>query len=326
MISRKQFLKLGALGTASIPLIAQSKPFAETIKPRLNAPVVLSTWNFGIAANDAAMQVLKKGGRALDAVEQGVMIPEADETISSVGIGSFPDRDGNVTLDACIMDEKLNCGSVAYVRNYLHPISIARAVMEKTAHVMIVGQGAEDFAASLGMKKVNLLTENMKNEWQKWIKENKYTPKKIDVNNHDTIGMIALDNFGNMSGACTTSGAAWKMAGRVGDSPIIGAGMYCDNAVGGAAATGKGEAVIRICGSFLVVELMRQGMSPNDACKEAVMRLIASEPDWKNTMIGFIALRKDGEVGSYALHEGFQYAVHKDDKNTLVDSPYYTKW
>ena len=308
-------------------------PFAHRPSHPSNNPIVISTWDFGIAANQAAWEVLKSGGRALDAVEQGVKVPEADLKNQTVGKGGYPDRDGYVTLDACIMDELGNCGSVAALENITHAISIARLVMEKTPHVMLVGEGALQFALENGFKEENLLTPESEKAWKEWLKEGEYqpiinienqrfSPTKLPGNqyNHDTIGMLALDKNGNLSGACTTSGMAFKMHGRVGDSPIIGAGLYVDNEVGGATSTGVGEEVIRTVGSFLVVELMRQGYSPEDACKEAIQRIIQKKPEKaKEIQVGFLALNKKGEYGSYALQQGFTYAVCNQEKqDTLI--------
>jgi len=282
----------------------------HSVMAQTNKPVVVSTWKFGLQANEAAWKVLSKGGRALDAVEQGVRVTEADPGNGSVGIGGTPDENGKVTLDACIMDEKGDCGSVAFLQNILHPISVARKVMEETRHVMLVGKGAEEFAYEMGFKKTDLLTPKAKARWEKWRAENAEGKKQeINAENHDTIGMLALDQDGNLSGACTTSGAGFKRHGRVGDSPIIGAGMFVDNEVGGAVATGWGEAVIRIAGSHLVVELMRQGHSPEEACRLAVERLISKNPDWKEIQVGFLALNKKGESGAYCIQPGFQYAA-----------------
>lgn len=284
-------------------------------------PVVVSTWKFGMQANEAAWEVLSKGGRALDAVETGVRVTEADPNNASVGIGGTPDEQGNVTLDACIMDETGACGSVAFLQNILHPISVARKVMEETRHVMLVGKGAEEFAYEQGFEKTDLLTATAEARWKKWRAENEEGKKQeINAENHDTIGMIALDKDGNLSGACTTSGAGFKIHGRVGDSPIIGAGMFVDNEVGGAVATGWGEAVIRISGSHLVVELMRQGHSPTEACRLAVERLISKNSDWKDIQVGFLALNKNGEYGAYCIQPGFQYAAYDPDNgNQLFD-------
>ena len=299
----------------------------------VNKPIVISTWDFGKAANAEAWKILEKGNRALDAVEAGAKVPEADPSNQSVGYGGLPDREGIVTVDACIMDEFYNCGSVMCLQNILHPISVARLVMEKTPHVVLVGEGALQFAMANGFQKANLLTPESEKAWKEWLKTSKYEPiqnienklynKETDPmpggkDNHDTIGILAMDANGNLSGACTTSGMAFKMHGRVGDSPIIGAGLYVDNEVGAATSTGVGEEVIRIVGSHLVVELMRQGYSPEKACREAVRRIIRRSPDKsKNIQVGFLALNKKGEYGAYALQKGFTYAVKSQKEETI---------
>jgi len=293
-------------------------------------PIVISTWDFGKVANAGAWEILKNGGRSLDAVEAGVKIPEADPKNQSVGLGGRPDRDGRVTLDACIMDEDFRCGSVAALEHVVHAISVARMVMEKTPHVMLVGDGATQFALANGFKKENLLTPKSEAEWKEWLQTSKYAPQKNIENvlpggefNHDTIGMVAMDKKGNLSGACTTSGMAYKMHGRVGDSPIIGAGLFVDNEVGAATSTGVGEEVIRIVGSHLVVELMRQGLEPEAACKKAVERIISRNPEMaKQVQVGFLALNKNGTYGAYALQKGFSYAV----RNGKVDEVYFSKY
>jgi N4-(beta-N-acetylglucosaminyl)-L-asparaginase len=332
MTDRRQFLKRTALATAGLALTS-FKNTAENAENKveiktLQKPIVLSTWRFGIEANAAAWEVLSKNGRALDAVEAGVKIPEGDPNERSVGYGGRPDRDGKVTLDACIMDEFSNIGSVACLEHIKHPISVARAVMEKTPHVMLVGKGALQFALSQGFKKENLLVEESEKEWKEWLKTSQYKPI-ANIENHDTIGMIALDANGNLSGACTTSGMAFKMHGRVGDSPIIGAGLYVDNEIGAATATGHGEEVIRISGCHLVVELMRQGLSPQKACEEAVMRIVKLTKnrgkELKDIQVGFIALNKKGEYGSYCIQGGFNYAVHDATGNKLIDANYFLK-
>lgn len=305
MISRRQFMATAAVAAGGINALAQNTPTS-------NRPVVISTWRHGLAANEAAWKILSKGGRALDAVEAGVRESESDPSVSSVGFGGLPDASGQVTLDACIMDEKGDCGSVAFLRDIENPISVARMVMEKTPHVMMVGEGAKKFALANGFKEKELLTDKSRAEWEKWKAEHPDAIKhwEINVENHDTIGLVAIDAQGNLSGACTTSGLAWKLPGRVGDSPIIGAGLYVDNEVGAASATGVGEAVIRAVGSFLVVELMRQGHSPQDACRLATERVISKNPNWKEFQVGFIALDKQGRVGGYCIQPGFDYAVY----------------
>jgi N4-(beta-N-acetylglucosaminyl)-L-asparaginase len=339
MSDRRKFMKFSLLSSAALltgkGLFAKtaansSAPF-ETLK---GTPVVISTWDFGKEANAAAWKVLGNGGRALDAVEAGVKVPEADPNNQSVGLGGRPDRDGRVTLDACIMDENSKCGSVASLEHVVHAISVARAVMEKTPHVMIVGDGALQFALANGFKKENLLTPKSEKEWKDWLKESKYEPqmnvenehyhrdgKPGDEKNHDTIGMVAMDTNGNLSGACTTSGLAYKMHGRVGDSPIIGAGLYVDNEVGAATSTGVGEEVIRIVGSHLVVEMMRSGLDPESACKKAVERIVAKNPEAsKNVQVGFLALNKKGEYGAYALQSGFSYSVRNGKEDKIYES------
>lgn len=325
MANRRDFLKLSAL-TASLFTFNKSKA-AEVIadsEKKTIKPIVISTWRFGIEANAEAWKVLSSNGRSLDAVEAGVKIPEGDPKERSVGLGGRPDRDGRVTLDACIMDEFSNIGSVACLEHIVHPISVARAVMEKTPHVMLVGDGALQFALSQGFKKENLLTAESETEWKEWLKKSEYKPK-VNIENHDTIGMVALDMNGNLSGACTTSGMAFKMHGRVGDSPIIGAGLYVDNEVGAATATGHGEEVIRMAGCHTVVELMRQGFSPEEACKKATERIIASAKRRNKPLdeiqIGFIAINKKGEHGAYCLQKGFNYAVYSPEiNNKLIDA------
>jgi N4-(beta-N-acetylglucosaminyl)-L-asparaginase len=313
-IHRRTFIKQSALGLSAIPLIQGASPLwsDET------GPIVLSTWDFGLKANEEAWKVLSAGGWALDAVEQGVKLVEADPTERSVGYGGRPDRDGRVTLDACIMDENLNIGSVACLEHIMHPVSVARAVMEKTPHVMLVGDGALQFAESQGFKRTKLLTPESEAEWKEWLKKSEYKPK-VNIENHDTIGMIALDKNGRLSGACTTSGMAFKMHGRLGDSPIIGAGLYVDGEVGAATATGHGEEVIRIAGCHLVVELMRQGRTPEEACKEAVERVYKRQKHrLSEIQVGFIALNREGNYGAYCLQPGFTYAVMNSSSNRLL--------
>ena len=332
MTNRRNFLKTTALATAGVAFQAFNGKSDETEMDinsgKVNKPIVLSTWNFGLQANEAAWEILKNKGRALDAVEAGVKIPEGDPNERSVGYGGRPDRDGRVTLDACIMDEYSNIGSVACLEYIKHPISVARLVMEKSPHVMLVGAGALQFALEKGFKKENLLTEESEKEWKEWLKTSEYLPK-ANIENHDTIGMIALDAQGNLSGACTTSGMAFKMHGRVGDSPIIGAGLFVDNEIGAATATGHGEEVIRVVGCHLVVELMRQGKSPQKACEEAVNRIVKQiknrGKELKDIQVGFIALNKNGEYGSYCVQGGFNYAVHDATGNRLIDANYHLK-
>ena len=320
MTTRKSFIRHSLLAAASLgfgKVRAFVPPFQNnTTAKDVKKPVVISTWEMGMKANKVAWEVLLNQGTALDAIEAGVRVVEADPTERSVGYGGRPDRNGHVTLDACIMDEHANIGSVACMEHIMHPISVARAVMEKSPHVMLVGEGALQFALEQGFKKENLLTAESELEWREWLKTSQYKPP-INVENHDTIGILALDMHGNLSGGCSTSGMPFKMHGRVGDSPIIGAGLYIDNEVGGASATGHGEEMIRIVGSHYVVELMRLGHSPESACKEAVKRILLSQRKrGKNPMdiqVGFIALSKAGEYGAYCLQDGFEYSLYTSE-------------
>ncbi|MBT8203838.1 MAG: N(4)-(beta-N-acetylglucosaminyl)-L-asparaginase [Eudoraea sp.] len=314
-MKRRKFLKnsgLGAAGLMSVPLVKGCANESESKKEQKDSqpvrPIVIATWDVP-NATAKAWEVLEKGGSALDAVEQGVRMEEADISNQSVGKGGRPDREGHVTLDACIMDQLGNCGSVVYLQNIAHPVSVARKVMEETPHVMLAGKGAEKFAVDNGFNRENLLTEKSRKEWEDWKKTSKYQPV-INIENHDTIGMLAIDAQGNLSGACTTSGMAYKMAGRVGDSPIIGAGLFVDNEIGGATATGMGEEVVRTVGSFLIVELMRQGKSPQEACEEGVRRIIEKNKGNLDFQIGFIAINKNGETGGYCIQPGFTYRTY----------------
>lgn len=327
-MQRRNFLKksgLSAAGIFSAPVLTsckteERKETNSTIQTAIK-PIAIATWNVP-NSTAKAWQVLEKGGIALDAVEAGVKMEEADINNQSVGKGGRPDRDGNVTLDACIMDSKGNCGAVVYMQNITHAVSVARKVMEDTPHVMLAGKGAEQFAYEQGFSKENLLTEKSKAEWLEWKKESKYAPV-INIENHDTIGMLAIDANGDISGACTTSGMAYKMAGRIGDSPIIGSGLFIDNEIGGATATGQGEEIVKTVGSFLVVELMRQGRSPQEACEEAVNRIIKNNPNYENIQVGYIAINKNGETGGYCIHPGFSYRVYSDKGHENIESTSY---
>ena len=300
-------------------------------------PIVISTWDAGLEANKGAWQILQNGGRALDAVEAGVKVTEASQNCC-VGLGANPDRDGFVTLDASIMDENFNCGSVAFLERIKHPISVARRVMEKTPHVMLVGSGAQQFAVAEGFPlEEQKLSDDAKKSYKEWLKKSEYkpivniensksttfSPAKLENGewNHDTIGMVAMDTKGNLSGSCTTSGMGFKMRGRLGDSPIIGAGLFVDNEVGAVTATGQGEDVIRICGSHTVIEFMRQGLSPQEACKKAVERIIKAKGDSaKLIQVAFLALNKNGEVGAFAIQKGFSYALKNNTDEKLYPS------
>ncbi len=326
MPDRRTFIRKSLLAAASVAApAAAGNLLSVKAKKKLSArdagrPLILSTWRHGIPANDRAWEVLHGGGSILDAVEEGVKVTELDPDNLSVGLQGLPDREGIVTLDASIMKGDGSCGSVAFLRQVMHPITLARKVMEKTPHVMLVGEGARQFAISEGMPlEDEELSPGAAERFEEWKKETDYRPV-INIENHDTIGMVGIDSNGNLAGSCTTSGVAFKMHGRVGDSPIIGAGLYVDDEVGAATATGLGETIIRICGSFLVVELMRQGRSPQEACEEVIRRLAARHDSLNGVQAGFIAVNKDGEYGAYAVRPGFNYARYNHRGNDLIDS------
>ncbi len=303
---RRRFLA----ATIGASALAAHRLQGEMFTP--SKPVVISTWNFGVRANVESLRVLREGGSVLDAVERGVMVIEADDSNGSVGLGGLPDRDGNVTLDACIMHGDGRAGSVCFVQGIKHPISVARMVMEQTPHVMLVGKGAEQFAREQGIKQHdNKLTTESWRAWTKWLAEKKYKPV-INIENHDTIGLLALDQNATLAGACTTSGLAFKMHGRVGDSPIIGAGLFVDGDVGGATCTGLGEAVLRTLASHLAVERMRMGDTPQQACEVAIKRVVAKNPAWRELQVGILALHRDGSHGAYSIQPGFTYALNDD--------------
>lgn len=336
MSDRREFIKKATLGTIGVSTFLscnqiENKSEKQVVIPEKNQkkPLIISTWNHGLPANSKAWEYLKKGESALDAIEAGVKIPEADPTIRSVGYGGFPDREGKVTLDACIMDSNSNCGSVSFLQGIKHPISVAKKVLQNTPHVMLSGKGALQFALSEGFVEENLLTAESEKDWKAWLEKSKYEPV-INIENHDTISMLMLDEEGNLFGGCTTSGAAWKMHGRVGDSPIIGAGLFLDNDIGAAAATGLGEAVIRTAGSAMVVELMRQGKSPLEACKEIVERIYTKHKNHKDMeylQVGFIAVNKKGEHAGYSLRSGFNYAIcDEENGNRMEDAAYKMSW
>ena len=326
-MKRRSFLGktlIGSLATLIVPkaLSASNKPnFSEVIKNE-KGPISICTWNF-VKANAAAGKALESDLDALSSAIKAAEVEELNDKNTTVGYGGAPDREGNVTLDACVMDHKGDCGSVVAVQNIVHVAALARDVMEKTPHVMLAAEGAESFAKSLGYKQTNLLTEESKESWLEWSKNSKYKPI-INIENHDTIGVLCMDKKGNIAGACSTSGLSYKMKGRVGDSPIIGSGLYVDNEIGGAVATGMGEEIVKTVGSFLIVELMRQGKSPQQACEEGVKRIMKKNKGRKDFQIGFLAINKQGETGGYCVHQGFTYSQYTRTGQTenLVESFY----
>jgi N4-(beta-N-acetylglucosaminyl)-L-asparaginase len=342
MVNRRKFLQLSTLAA---PLLSMKNTFAAS-KMKTN-PIVVATWNNGKEVNAEAWKILSKNGRALDAVEAGARYVE-DTIDCCIGLGGYPDRDGIVTLDSCIMDEKANCGSVGAIERIKHPVSVARKIMETTPHIMLVGDGAQQFALENGFElQSKELSAPAKAAYENWLKKSEYKPE-INIENqpagqagkkgngpfapsffddgspnHDTMGLVALDATGNMSGAVTTSGMAFKIHGRVGDSPIIGAGLFVDNEVGAATSSGMGEEVIRICGTHLVVEYMRNGLSPEAACRKAVDRIVNRDIEKAKTLqVGFLALNNKGEYGAYAIQKGFVFAVKSNGEEKIVAAKY----
>jgi N4-(beta-N-acetylglucosaminyl)-L-asparaginase len=337
-MKRRKFIRNAAIGTVGVGLGAtglgceekkspEKKSMTETseekIKHKKPTPIAICTWEF-TKANVVAGAALKAGKSALDAAIEGVEVEEDNLKNTTVGKGGAPDREGNVTLDACVMSPNGDCGAVLYVSTITHVAALARKVMEETPHVILAGEGAEEFGYSQGFKKENLLTEESKKAWEEWLKSPEYKPI-INIENHDTIGMLCLDVDGDIAGACTTSGLSYKLKGRVGDSPIIGSGLFLDNEIGGAVATGMGEEVLKTVGSFLIVELMRNGMSPQKACEEAIQRIVTKNDRFKDFQIAYIAMNKSGETGAYCIHEGFTMMKYQDDKNENIAVDFYSK-
>ena len=325
MSDRRGFLKLGLAGSAALATGCFQKKDAEPAEggavplKRREGAIVLSTWQHGMAANAKAWSVMEAGGSVLDAVEQGVAVVESDLNNRSVGLGGLPDRDGKVTLDACIQDHDGRAGAVAFVQRFENPIRIARAVMERTPHVMLVGSGAEQWALENGFTRRDVDLPEVRKAWQEWLVTSDYKPV-VNIENHDTIGMIAMDAQGRLAGSCTTSGMAYKIHGRVGDSPIIGAGLFVDGDVGAACATGVGELMMRTAGSHTVVELMRQGRTAEEACREAIARILRKVPRSEGMQVGFLALRKDGDHGGWSVYNGFEMALRTSADASLRET------
>jgi len=328
MTRRRTFIRqLGAsallLGLDPARLLKASAPTPQPFNPpgnRFREGHMLSTWNHGMAANEEGWRQGQQGGSAVDAVVEGTALVESDPTGTSVGLGGRPDREGKVTLDACVMGPDGDTGGVCFLEDIEHPVQVARKVMETTPHVLLAGAGARDFALAHGFPTRDLLTEDSRSAWEKWRQSAEYKPI-INVENHDTIGMLAQDLDGRLAGACTTSGLAYKLRGRVGDSPIIGAGLFVDDEVGACTATGLGEAVMKTLGSFLVVELIRGGRNPQEACEEAVDRIMRKMPV-ADLQVGYLAMDTTGNAGACAIHSGFNYARTVAGSTQLVDAPF----
>lgn len=314
---------LAAAPVAALATAARAQPAAPA--------VMVSTWDFGAAANAAGIAARANGGLALDMVEAGGRVAEADENNASVGYGGLPDRDGRVTLDACVMTWNGDIGAVCALEDIVHAVSVARRVMERTPHTMLVGEGARTFALEQGFEATNLLTPRAEAAWREWLKTARYAPRPNSENtdwrsmpggpgNHDTIGLLAIGADQRMAGACTTSGMAFKMRGRVGDSPIIGAGLYVDDEVGGATATGVGEDVVRVAGAHAVVEAMRHGLDPTAACRSVIERLARLRGTRvAGSQVALLALDKQGRAGAFALQPGFTCAVTDATGQTRIE-------
>ena len=331
MTSRRSLLaSLGTIGTFS--LAAPFSRAATAATGGRSGAFSVSTCDCGPAAYAAAVARLAAGGSLIDAVEAGAMVPEADPTNHSVGYSGYPDRDGHVTLDAVIMDDAGGVGAVAALENTVHAISVARRVMERTPHTFLVGEGATQFARDQGFPQQSLLTPDSEKAWREWLKTAKYQPEaNSEVRgltpartpggalDHDTIGLLARTADGRMAGACTTSGMAFKMRGRVGDSPQVGSGLYVEAGVGGATSTGVGEEVTRVAGSARVVASMRGGAPAQQACEEVVRHIAKLRGDAiRGVQVGFLALDPKGNVGAFCLLPGFTYAVTDGAGRTTV--------
>ncbi len=320
---RRDFLyRLAAFSAAAaLPGLAWAAAPKKRRPGKRVAPVIISTWPFGVLANDAGWKVLAAGGSPLDAAVAGVQVVELDPKVRSVGLGGRPNAEGVVQLDACVMDGKTaGIGGVSALEGVATAAAVARKVMEKTRHVLLTGAGAKAFALSQGFAARDLLTAESKAQWQLWRSKRPDGPL---LDNHDTIGMLVLGRRGHLAGACTTSGLAWKMPGRVGDSPLIGHGLFVDDDVGAAAATGVGEEVIRIAGSHTVVEMMRAGRSPQQACEAACRRIITTNLKRRGRKDvpadAFIAVDRRGRTGACAVHQGWhRYALTRNGKTKLL--------
>lgn len=321
--TRRSFISKTTLGLVGLSITKLAE--ANNIFGELSFPIALTTGKHGLMVNEAAWEILSGGGYALDAVEAGIRLAEADPGINSVGYGSFPDSRGKITLDACIMNDRGDAGSVAFLQCIKHPVSVARQAMEKTPHGMLSGKGAEFFAFDNGFKKEKLLTNEMRRRWRKWKKGEQGTGEEhrneaMPEEDFDSIGMLAIDEKGRLCGACSAGGAPFMMHGMVGSSSIFGAGLYIDGEVGGAVAAGSVELIIKNLCAFMVVEFMRSGMSPEEACNAVIARIVKKNPDNTNLQIGFIALTRSGETGAASLHPGFNYAIKSKSTSILREA------
>lgn len=285
---------------------------------QLTPPVFVSTWSFGQPVNDAAVATFLRTGQLLDAIEQGIWVAEADPQNATVGLGGLPNRAGVVQLDACIMwGPTHRAGSVAALEQILHPISVARRIMERTPHVMLVGRDAQQFALEQGFELTELLTEQRRRQWQEWCAE-QAARSAAGPPSHDTITLLGLGPTGELAGGCSTSGRAYKLPGRVGDSPIIGSGLYVDSDVGAAGATGWGENLMRHCAAMQVVQRMREGLDPMQACRETVARILAKDRPTENPSVNVLALDRHGRWGAAGTDPDYCCAVASPQTSFLA--------
>jgi N4-(beta-N-acetylglucosaminyl)-L-asparaginase len=321
-MSRRRFVSGTAVGLLSASTLRKTRAADAEVKQG-DVPLIVSTWPFGKPSNDEALKVLTQGGSILDAVEQGIGMAESTSPNQSVGLGGKPNAAGVVQLDACIMfGPGHKGGSVAGLEGIRHPISVARRVMEKTKHVMLVGEGARMFAIEEGLESIPVDTREQYEKWQRERGAQRAKSSGKKAGNHDTIALLILGADGNIAGGCSTSGLSGKLPGRVGDSPILGSGLYVDNEVGAAGATGIGENVMRYCATFRIVEYMRQGHSPEDACLETIRQIIRVDPKpWSELSINFIALDKHGRFGAAGTDNGFQFAVTTKRSSQVLPNP-----
>lgn len=317
-INRRNFMKsvAGAVALSASDLELVAVPDA--------GPVFLSTWAHGKPANERAAEVFGAGGSLLDAVERGINVPENDPSVTSVGYGGLPNEEGEVELDAAIMDgTRHRAGAVASLHKIKNPISVARQVLEKTKHTTLAGEGAFRFALRMGFHPQTLLTPESLKKWLDWKADPKRQVFWVDpTENHDTIGMVATDGQGHVVSGCSTSGLAWKIPGRVGDSPLVGCGVYADDNVGAASATGDGDLMTNYCTSVSIVHSMARGASPQDACVELLQHMVKTDPSNKSRDVCVIAINPRGDVGAASMRSGYRlkYAVWHSGKSELIEA------
>ncbi len=317
-LDRRTFLV--SSGAAAAALAATTPAPAQSD----GGAVFLSTWDWGIEANARAAEILAGGGSLLDAIEKGINVAEDDPKVDTVGYGGLPNAQGEVELDAGIMDGNAHrAGSVCNLHKIKNPISVARLVMEKTRHTTMAGEGALQFAIEMGFKPQQLLTPHSLEEWLKWKNTPNHETFWIDRDHHDTIGMVGIDGKGAVVAGCSTSGLAWKIPGRVADSPLVGCGYYADASVGAASATGDGDVMANYCTSIYIVQRMAAGMHPQEACNDLMRLMTKTAPNLHDDMYCVIAINTNGEIGAVSMNskQSLQYALWRNGKGALHDAP-----